>query len=169
MTKYNLRNHVTEPTRITSTFSTCLDFILTNHYSIINNTEVLPPFQSNHCTVTAEVAYKIYRIRSQKKKTIWKYDNANINAIETILENTDWSFIENMNDIDEINDKFTNLLLKQQMRQFLRRIFTTGQMISPGWTMIYVIKWDKETVSIVKWRIIPTTPMSKIIRIREMR
>ena len=110
LTKCNLKNHITEPARITSTSSTCLDLILTNHSSIINNTEVLPPFQSDHCTVTAEITFKTYRIQSQRK-TLWKVDNADINALETILENADWSFIQNLNDIDKIYDKFTKLLI----------------------------------------------------------
>lgn len=38
MSKFNLENLIHEPTRITDTSQTCLDLIITNHTSIINNT-----------------------------------------------------------------------------------------------------------------------------------
>lgn len=92
MSKFNLQCMISEPTRITNTTATCLDLIITNHSSIINNTEILPPFHSDHCTVTAEIAFKTYHTQAQKK-TIWKYEEADIESIETKLENTDWSFM----------------------------------------------------------------------------
>lgn len=111
MSKFNLHNIINQPTRITATSKTCLDLIMTNHNSIINNYEVLPPFNSDHCTVTAEVVFKSYKQHSYKKK-LWKYDQANTEQIENDFENTDWSFIQNSNDINKINDKFTQIILE---------------------------------------------------------
>ena len=110
LNKYKLKNLISEPTRITSTSATCLDLILTNHCTIINNTEIVAPFQSDHCTISAEIAFKTYRIQSQKK-TIWKYDEADIDAIKTKLRNVIWSFIQNLSDINEINSKFTKIII----------------------------------------------------------
>ena len=64
--RFNIENMITEPTRIMDKSQTCLDLILTNHSSIIMNTEVLPPFCSDHCTVTTEVAFKTYTEHAHK-------------------------------------------------------------------------------------------------------
>ncbi|MCG8045232.1 MAG: reverse transcriptase domain-containing protein [Candidatus Thiodiazotropha endolucinida] len=110
MSKFNLENLIHEPTRITDTSQTCLDLIITNHTSIINNTEVLPPFQSDHSTIAAEITSKTYKTQSFKK-TIWKYEEADIPAIENNLNAIDWSFIQNHENIDFINEKFTSTIL----------------------------------------------------------
>ena len=110
LTKFNLKNLISEPTRITNTTATCLDLLITNHNSIINNYEILPPFHSDHCTVTAEVAYKTYRIR-HKRKLFGNMMRPMYNKLKTKLENTDWSFIQNLTDINQINSIFTNILL----------------------------------------------------------
>ena len=104
MLKYNLKTVISSPTRITpSTQSqTLLDLILTNHNSIINNCEVLPPFNSDHCTVTAEITYKTYKSLAYKK-TVWKFEDANIEAIDQAYQSTDWSFIQTSSNINIIN------------------------------------------------------------------
>ena len=110
LTKYNIQNMINEPTRITQKSQTCIDLLLTNHSSIIINTEVLPPFCSDHCSITAEVNFKTYKAQAYIQ-TIWKYNNANKIALNEKLIATDWSFINNSNDIDYINEKFNNTLL----------------------------------------------------------
>ena len=61
LTKFNLQNLITEPTRVTNASSTCTDLIITNHHAIITDTNVLPPFNSDHCTITAEITFKTYK------------------------------------------------------------------------------------------------------------
>lgn len=111
MSKFNLQNIIKEPTRITPTTETCLDLIMTNHLSIINDFQVLPPFNSDHCTVTAEITFKTYK-QQAFKRFIWKYEEANIGQIENELENMDWSFIQNLDDINHINDLFTTKIME---------------------------------------------------------
>ena len=84
LSKYNLQNIINEPTRVTNTTSTCIDLLLTNHKSIINNSQVLPPFNSDHSTITAEITYKTYKAQAYKK-TIWKYEEADKNLIKNKL------------------------------------------------------------------------------------
>ena len=108
--RFNIENMITEPTRIMDKSQTCLDLILTNHSSIIMNTEVLPPFCSDHCTVTTEVAFKTYTEHAYKTK-FWKYEQADKQAIHNKFNSVDWSFINNMDNIDVINDQFHTILL----------------------------------------------------------
>ena len=81
ISKYNLQNIIKESTRVTNTPSTCIDLLLTNHTSIINDSNVLPPFNSDHSTITAEITYKTYKNLAYKK-TVWKYDEADTNLIK---------------------------------------------------------------------------------------
>ena len=94
--------------RITPTSQTCIDLILTNHNSIVINTEVLPPFSSDHCTITVEVSFKTYKAQAYKH-TIWNYEEADKTALYEKFNSTDWSFINNLNDIDDINEKFNQI------------------------------------------------------------
>ena len=110
LSKYNLQNMINEPTRVTNTTSTCIDLLFTNHESIISDLKVLPPFNSDHSTITAEITYKTYKAQAYKK-TIWKYDEADKNLIEEKFESQDWSFI-NGNDINLINETFSNKIME---------------------------------------------------------
>lgn len=51
LTKYSLNIVINILTRITRSSETYLDLILTKHNSIINNSEILPPFNSDDCTI----------------------------------------------------------------------------------------------------------------------
>ena len=110
LNKFNVENMVTEPTRITDTSQTCIDLILTNHMSIINNIEVLPPFCSDHCTITSEIVFKTYTEQAYKTK-FWKYEQADQHKIQNMFNSTDWAFIQNNNNMDEINEQFQSILL----------------------------------------------------------
>lgn len=110
MSKHNIQNIINDPMRITPTSQTCIDLILTNHNSIVINTEVLPPFSSDHCTIAVEVSFKTYKAQAYKH-TIWKYEEADKTALYEKFNTTDWSFINNLNDIDDINEKFNQILL----------------------------------------------------------
>ena len=62
-----LQNMINDPTRVTNTTSTCIDLLFTNHESIISDLKVLPPFNSDHSTITAEINYKTYKAQAYKK------------------------------------------------------------------------------------------------------
>ena len=110
MSKYNIQNIINDPTRITPTSQTCIDLILTNHNSTVINTEVLLLFSSDHCTIIAEVSFETYKAQAYKH-TIWKYEEPDKTALHEKFNTTDWSFINNLNDIDDINKNFNQILL----------------------------------------------------------
>ena len=59
LNKFYIENMINEPTWITNTSQTCIDLILTNHTSMINSTDVLPPFCSGHCTITPKLPLRL--------------------------------------------------------------------------------------------------------------
>ena len=101
MQKFDLDHTIKEATRTTENSETCLDLIMTNHKAIIQNTQILAPFQSDHCTVTVEISFKPYKSKAFKK-TIWKFEEANIPAMEQHLNATDWTFINNSDNMNQI-------------------------------------------------------------------
>ena len=109
LSKFNLQNIITDPTRVTNTSSSCIDLIITNHSATITNSNVLPPFNSDHCTITAEITFKTYKALAYKK-TIWKYDEANLQLIENKFDSVDWSFINTEVNMNIINEKFNDIL-----------------------------------------------------------
>ena len=124
LSKYNLQNIINEPTRIVPNKSaTCIDLLLTNHSSIIIDSQVLPPFNSDHSTITAEIAFKTYKAQAYKK-TIWKYDEADKNLIQHNIETQDWSFINNNDDIDHINEIFSNVIMELAEQSIPKVSFT---------------------------------------------
>ena len=131
LSKYNLQNIINEPTRVTNTTSTCIDLLLTNHKSIINNSQILHPFNIDHSTITAEITYKTYKAQAYKK-TIWKYEEADKNLIKNKLESLDWSFINSNDDMNQINEKNSILLQNWQTCQFQKYPLLTGQMTNHG-------------------------------------
>ena len=89
---------INEPTRITDTSQPCIDLILTNHTCMTNNTEVLPPFCSDHCTITSEIAFKTYKEQSYRSK-FWNYKEADQKATQNNLNSLDWYFVQNNGNI----------------------------------------------------------------------
>lgn len=133
MNKFNLQHIITEPTRITENSETCLDLIMTNHMSIINNSEILAPFHSDHCTVSAEIAFKTYKSQAFKK-SIWKFEEANSNKIEQQLNSTDWSFIQSYDNMNIITDKFEEILNKTAENYIPKITFTVRPNDKPWMT-----------------------------------
>ena len=73
MLKFYLHHIVKEATKLLENSATCLDLFMTNHKAIICNSDILAPFQSDHCTKTAEIAFKTYKSQAFKKTT-WKFE-----------------------------------------------------------------------------------------------
>ena len=129
--KFDMENLITEPTRITETSQTCIDLILTNHTSLIENTDIIPPFCSDHCTVTADITFKTYKEKAYKTK-FWNYEHANKEAITNKMNSTDWSFINNCDGLDEANEMFSSIL-KETANQYIPCINFTKRPTDKPW------------------------------------
>ena len=131
LNKFNMQNVITQPTRVTNTSSRCIDLIITNHHAIIADTNVLPPFHSDHCTVTAEITFKTYKTQAYKK-TIWKYEQANLHSIQTKMDSFDWSFISNDDNMNLINEKFNDILISTA-EEFIPKVTFTVRPNDKPW------------------------------------
>ena len=57
---------------------------------------------------------------------------ADIDAIKTKLRNVNWSFIQNLSDINEINRKFTKILIDAANEAIPKKEFLIGLMTNLG-------------------------------------
>ena len=148
LTKVNLQNLITEPTKVTNASSTCIDLIITNHHAIITYTNVLPPFNSDHCTITAEITFKTYKSLAYQK-SIWKYEEADLQSIKGKLDSADWSFISNEDNINRINEKFSNILT-ETTEQFIPKVSFTFRPNDKPWMSTLIRKTMRQRDSIIK-------------------
>ena len=79
--------HISEPTRITSTTSACLDQVISNMPNFIHGTSVTPPVSTNdHCTVAVILNMKINK-ELPYKRLIWLYKQGNYPGFRNALVN----------------------------------------------------------------------------------
>lgn len=133
MPKFNLQHIINNATRITENTQTCIDLIMSNHISTIINSEILTPFDSDHCTVTAEISSKVYKAQSYKK-TVWRFEEADVTSIEHYLNSTDWSFIQRNNNINIITEQFEEILHKTAENHIPKKTFTVRPNDKPWMT-----------------------------------
>ena len=106
---------------------------MTNHKAIVCNSQILAPFQNDHCTVTAEISFKTYKAQAFKK-TIWKFEEANITAIEQQLNATDWPFINESDNMNLITNTFEEILTKSADNHIPKITFTVHPNDKPWMT-----------------------------------
>ena len=83
--------HINEPTRITETTSSILDQFVSNIPEYVNDSGVDPPLLTNdHCTISITLSFKISKLQPIER-LIWQYNNADFKALNSALQNTDWS------------------------------------------------------------------------------
>ena len=87
----NILLHINEPTRITETTSSILDQFVSNIPEYVNDSGVDPPLLTNdHCTISITLSFKISKLQPIER-LIWQYNNADFKALNSALQNTDWS------------------------------------------------------------------------------
>ena len=91
---FDLDQLVDSPTRITDTKSSCIDLILTPNPGIVESTEVLPPFCSDHCILNVKLRQKTTESKPFQR-TIHIYSELNAELLTQKLSNTNWIFTEN--------------------------------------------------------------------------
>ena len=109
LTRYNLEQLVTFPTRITNNSSTCLDLIITQNTSLVKQIEDYPPFCSDHNAPYATLLPCINKPVSFKR-TIYNYDKINTEKFNELMIKEDWNSILKDNSIDDSCNKFTETL-----------------------------------------------------------
>ena len=122
--KNNLTIHVDQPTRITDRASTILDQFITNIPDFVTSISVSPPVSSNdHCTIEMKLLFRVRKIRAYKR-LMWDFKNADFDVFRENLKNTDFSFCNNITNIDETCEKWTQTFLKIAKNSILCKMVT---------------------------------------------
>ncbi len=108
----NMRNIITEPTRITEHSQTLIDPIsVTENIFIYDSGVINSPAEISdhrgtyvylHCNLTAEIPFK---------RKVWNYKRADFTLLNHLITTTDWSFI-NDNCVSTACEAFSNKLLE---------------------------------------------------------
>lgn len=108
----NFKLHINEPTRITPSSSTILDQFITNIPNYITNIIIDEPVSnSDHCTIGIQLQFRIKR-NFTFKRFMWDFKNADFNLFRTKLLQTDFSFCNNIIDINDTCKKWSSLVLE---------------------------------------------------------
>ena len=105
--------HVSQPTRITETSSSCLDQILSNIPDKISNVDISAPVSTNdHCTVTIKLRYQCERQYSYQRH-VWLYKLADFKAFRHALKQADWdSCFQYKTDVNVIYERWNKLFMQ---------------------------------------------------------
>lgn len=108
----DLKIHINEPTRITSSSKTCLDQIISNIPNFVARIVVDPPVDTNdHCTVGAYLKFKL-PFEKAYYRSIWQYDRGNYIGFKAALETTDWNLCFESDNVDIVCNTWTSTFLK---------------------------------------------------------
>ena len=105
--------HVSQPTRITETSSSCLHQILSNIPDKISNVDISAPVSTNdHCTVTIKLRYQCERQYSYERH-VWLYKLADFKAFRHALKQADWdSCFQYKTDVNVIYERWNKLFMQ---------------------------------------------------------
>ena len=107
----NLHCHINSPTRITSTSSSCLDQVLSNIPNFISQVIIEPPVSTNdHNTIGVRLSFQVYKEKSYHS-FIWLYDKGNYECFRTCLNNVDWDYCFENDDVDIAYSRWSEKLL----------------------------------------------------------
>ena len=102
---YNLHQLIDEPTHYTENSSSLLDLAIVSKPENVVYSSVSPPFIPDligyHCP-----------IQKPFKRHIWLYDKGDYNKYKRLLSENDWSFISAANNVDEIADKVSSIIIE---------------------------------------------------------
>jgi len=107
------------------TSKTIIDLFITrkSNTSSVTSISVLPPFASDHCTISVHVnrPRRVAAIRKQQ----WMYQQGDYDGLNNAIVNSDWSFIDQTSSsVDEIGRRFMDTL-----NQLFQRFIPVKQFI----------------------------------------
>ena len=109
---YCLNQLIDEPTHIITKLSSCIDLIITDQLNLFVDFSVYPSLypKSHHQIVFGTINLSVPR-PPPYKRTVWKYDKAEIGMINSELRIINWSDRFDELDVDQAVDSFTNCLM----------------------------------------------------------
>ena len=104
--------HINKPTRVTANTSKILDQFLSNIPDFMKKVTVAPPVSTNdHATIGLDLLF-----RAKKKKAyqrvMWNFKDANFDSFRARLKLADFSFCDQVTDIDDACYKWSDTFMK---------------------------------------------------------
>jgi hypothetical protein len=111
LTRYQLKQLVNFPTRITGATSTCLDLILTQNPLLVKQVDDNPPFCSDH-NVPCVTLFSCVSKRVSFKRTLYNYEKLDKTKFTELLQKEDWDSILTASCVDESCEQFTSTFME---------------------------------------------------------
>ena len=111
---FNLRNVITEPTRVTANSSTLIDPVIVSDACIVldSGTMDVDEFVSDHKATYISVQIDT-NLSTSYYREVWNYKNADFERLNNLISTYNWNIIINENfTIDQSCARFTDLFLK---------------------------------------------------------
>ena len=112
---YNLHQLIDEPTHYTENSSSLLDLAIVSKPENVVYSGVSSPFIPDliryHCPIIVTLKFR-KPIQKPFKRHIWLYDKGDYNKYKRLLSENDWSFISAANNVDEIADKVSSIIIE---------------------------------------------------------
>ena len=110
LNRYQLKQLIKEPTRITELTNSCLDLVITQSPNIVKSTEVLPPICSDHSVPRTIIRNTIVKEKSFKR-TIFNYNKLDIDKFCHLLKQMNWNGVVYDKTVDESAEIFSNTIM----------------------------------------------------------
>ena len=108
--RLNLTNLINNATNFTTNTGTCIDLILTNNTSLIQNQYTTAPFCSSRSVISVEINFTVHK-QYAYKRVVRNYENVNFHALNEELSQVDWNnTVFNSDNINEIYSNFISSL-----------------------------------------------------------
>jgi hypothetical protein len=120
---YHFDQLIKQPTHMTNTSRTCLDIIASTCPDLITASGTLKPSLSNHCPVYVCLKTVKPKLRTFKR-TIWKTENVDWDALNQDLETQDWNPIFSEPNTDSIIKSWTKTYLNIVSKYIQKKIVT---------------------------------------------
>lgn len=137
---YNLHQLINEATHYTENSSSLIDLIFVSKPENVIYSDVTSPFIPDlvryHCPVILTLKFRKPRQKSFTRH-IWLYEKGDYDKYRRLLEHTDWDFISPRNNVNEIADKVTDLILKAAQESIPNKIVTIRPN-EPQWINAFI-------------------------------
>ncbi len=118
-TSYSAEQLITTATHFTEHSSSLIDLMIVKHTNHVLTSFVADPFIPDlirfHCPIVTVLKFNKPKITAFKRH-IWLYDKGDFNKYRELLGNTNWEFISQSNNLDNLATKITENIKKRRFK-----------------------------------------------------
>ena len=141
---------ISKPTRITSSTATLIDNIFTNNLEFNMASGILYSDLSDHFPIFQITQIKLISDSTPKKKYIRQINSYSTSQFLSKLKNIDWTFLYDLNSVNDFYDRFANCIIPIYNRSFpLKPVITeTRRYIKPWFSNALYVSYNRKKLTL---------------------